>query len=54
VLNYQDFSDKLLELGRQADRLLAELGVREPPWKEFEYQEWLTIKATVEKEPGTL
>jgi tetratricopeptide (TPR) repeat protein len=43
-----------LELGRQADRLLAELGVREPPWKEFEYQEWLTIKATVEKEPGTL
>jgi tetratricopeptide (TPR) repeat protein len=43
-----------LELGRQADRLLEELGVREPPWKEFEYQEWLTIKATVEKEPGTL
>ena len=44
---------RALELGRQADRLLAELGVREPPWKGFEYQEWLTIKATFEEESGT-
>ncbi len=45
---------KALELGNQADRLLAELGVKEPPWKEFEYREWLNIKATVEKELGAL
>jgi hypothetical protein len=45
---------KSVELGTQAERLLTELGVKEPPWKEFEYQEWLSIKATIGKQSEAL
>uniref|UniRef100_UPI00321F75B4 hypothetical protein n=1 Tax=Thermogutta sp. TaxID=1962930 RepID=UPI00321F75B4 len=37
---------RAIELGFQAERLFAELGIVKPPWEEFEYQEWLKIKNT--------
>ncbi len=38
---------RAIELGLQADRLFAELGIVKPPWEDFEYQEWLKIRQSI-------